>query len=572
MALTLTNLPKFVKTTFAKYTALETKDANTLYFITDATGHHIYLGSHQYSFNVVTVETDPTTSTEGITTGTIYYNTVTGVASIYDGTAVRKLSVAKSSDISGLSEDDGTVPTSYAAKTYADSAASAAASSAAAPKLDKISGTNGNLLTVASAGSAVADSGKAVGGATLAASPNSNTVATEAAVKAYADTAVAPKLDKISGTNGNVLTVASAGSAVADSGKSIGGATLAATPSSDVLATEAAVKSAADTAESTAKSYADSLISGLGSVMEFKGTKADMTALNAVTKPETGDVYHVTTGANGTAAEYVWDGTAWEELGTTIDMSNYMQKVASATSGHVATLNAAGEALDSGKSLGGATLESSPSSAVLATEAAVKAYADTAAADAASSATADKLDKITATDGNVLTAASNGTAVQDSGMRLGGAAFESTPMAQCLATEEGAAAYANSAASSAAAPKLDKITGTNGNILTVASAGSAVADSGVAIGGATLAATPTSTTVATEAAVKAYADSKITKVASPTAGDLVTVTSAGELVDAGIVVGGATLAANPTSTTVATEAAVEAKIQDALSAIQWTTL
>ena len=45
----------------------------------------------------------------------------------------------------------------------------------------------------------------------------------------------------------------------------------------------------------------------------FKGTKADMTALEAVTSPSVGDVYSVT--ALG-GENYAWDGTAWDALGT----------------------------------------------------------------------------------------------------------------------------------------------------------------------------------------------------------------------------------------------------------------
>lgn len=54
-------------------------------------------------------------------------------------------------------------------------------------KMDKMSGDKANNITVSNGKGGVKDSGKAIGGATLASSPNANTVATEVAVKAYAD-------------------------------------------------------------------------------------------------------------------------------------------------------------------------------------------------------------------------------------------------------------------------------------------------------------------------------------------------------------------------------------------------
>lgn len=54
-------------------------------------------------------------------------------------------------------------------------------------KMDKMSGDKANNITVSNGSGGVKDSGKAIGGATLASIPNANTVATEAAVKTYAD-------------------------------------------------------------------------------------------------------------------------------------------------------------------------------------------------------------------------------------------------------------------------------------------------------------------------------------------------------------------------------------------------
>lgn len=76
---------------------------------------------------------------------------------------------------------------------------------------------------------------------------------------------------------------------------------------------------------SSAKSYTDteigkvsSKITALGSVMNYKGTKATKADL-PTTGNTTGDVWHVT----ADSGEYAWDGSAWQELGSTIDLSGY---------------------------------------------------------------------------------------------------------------------------------------------------------------------------------------------------------------------------------------------------------
>ena len=57
----------------------------------------------------------------------------------------------------------------------------------------------------------------------------------------------------------------------------------------------------------------------LSSAMHYKGTVADMTALEAVSNPEVGDVYNVT----ATGDNYAWSGTAWDKLAGVVDLSAY---------------------------------------------------------------------------------------------------------------------------------------------------------------------------------------------------------------------------------------------------------
>lgn len=55
--------------------------------------------------------------------------------------------------------------------------------------------------------------------------------------------------------------------------------------------------------------------------MNYKGTKATKADLPASGNVQ-GDVWHIT--ADG--SEWAWNGTAWEELGTALDLSGYVEE------------------------------------------------------------------------------------------------------------------------------------------------------------------------------------------------------------------------------------------------------
>lgn len=61
--------------------------------------------------------------------------------------------------------------------------------------------------------------------------------------------------------------------------------------------------------------FVSSAISTLGSVLNYKGTKATVSAL-PTSGNTTGDVWHVTVNSG----EYAWDGIEWQELGTAISI------------------------------------------------------------------------------------------------------------------------------------------------------------------------------------------------------------------------------------------------------------
>ena len=66
------------------------------------------------------------------------------------------------------------------------------------------------------------------------------------------------------------------------------------------------------------KTEIDQLLTG---AMTYKGTKATTSALPSSGNSQ-GDVWHVT--ADG--SEWAWNGSAWEELGTAIDLSGYVEE------------------------------------------------------------------------------------------------------------------------------------------------------------------------------------------------------------------------------------------------------
>lgn len=78
-----------------------------------------------------------------------------------------------------------------------------------------------------------------------------------------------------------------------------------------------AISTKADSNNVYTKSEVDSLVVGS---LHYKGTKATVADLPA-NGNVTGDMWHVT--ADG--GEYAWNGTAWEEMGSEIDLSGYVE-------------------------------------------------------------------------------------------------------------------------------------------------------------------------------------------------------------------------------------------------------
>ena len=195
-----------------------------------------------------------------------------------------------------------------------------------------------------------------------------------------------------------------------------------------------------------------------------------------------------------------------------VSLAECMQLVDGATENNLASFDAAGQVKDAGVSVGGSTLAGT--AGLLATEQAVQA-AITALQTTLQSAIDGKIAKVaSATANNVPTLTSDGS-LQDSGKAIGGATLAGTPNANTLATEAAvktALTAAQAALTEAINGKIAKAAGaTEDNVATFTADGQ-VQDSGVAIGGATLAGEANATTLATEAAVKAAITAEVADV------------------------------------------------------------
>ena len=111
-------LVKFVAGTAASYAALEPKDADTLYFITDA--HRIYKGDVQMSGDVYSVVgTFPAVG--DAVAGTVYVQSSDGAVSYFNGTSYQPIVKASANTINGAG-DNNHFPTTAAVVAYVTNA------------------------------------------------------------------------------------------------------------------------------------------------------------------------------------------------------------------------------------------------------------------------------------------------------------------------------------------------------------------------------------------------------------------------------------------------------------------
>lgn len=127
-------LVKFVAGTAASYAALQPKDADTLYFITDA--HRIYKGDVQMSGDVYSVVgTFPAVG--DAVAGTVYVQSSDGAVSYFNGASYQPIVKASANTIDGAG-DNNHFPTTAAVVTYVTNAIGDLDVSALAGRVDTL--------------------------------------------------------------------------------------------------------------------------------------------------------------------------------------------------------------------------------------------------------------------------------------------------------------------------------------------------------------------------------------------------------------------------------------------------
>lgn len=265
---------KFLQGTAAQYNALTVKDANTFYYVDNK---DLYLGEIKLSSNsesAVAALQSALTVLNGADSvkGSVAQQIKTAIDALKAGEIkdAKDAADAAQTDVNGLKTLVGTIPAGAKATTvveYAKEVANAASGSATGVAEDLANYKKTNDAAVAKAAKAAADE------------------------KTRAEGVEAGLQTSIDGINTKIGTVGE--------GQTVMG-----------------VIAANQTAD---RKYTDDQIKALGSVLNFKGTKATVAELP--TDGKVGDVWHVT----AKSAEYVCTaaGNTWEELGSVIDLSAY---------------------------------------------------------------------------------------------------------------------------------------------------------------------------------------------------------------------------------------------------------
>lgn len=162
---------QWISTTSTNYAAIETKDADALYFLEDT--QEIYKGTKSFSSSVVVVDAFPTTGIKG----RLYIIKSPLEGKIYDGGAwVNVLATSGGGSVT-ISPDAGNMIIKKGNGIYV-------AATDITGKLDKVTTAKTDEVITANSDGTVKTSGLKAGGATLSATPNSTTLATEAAIAA----------------------------------------------------------------------------------------------------------------------------------------------------------------------------------------------------------------------------------------------------------------------------------------------------------------------------------------------------------------------------------------------------
>lgn len=298
-------LVKFVAGTAAKYAALTSHDANTLYFLEDT--HQLYKGDTAFTQLFEVVTTDPTVGDSGTAKrGVTYVNTTTGRVTYFNGSVLQEIVPAKGTSISGTGDNTHLATT----KAVVDYVAAKSSADDVDALTKRVSTNEGNITTIqgqittingTGTGSIKKAASDAQAAAISAASSDATTKANNAltSAKSYADNLNTTMTTKVNGKADKATTLAGYG------------------------ITNAFTKDETTTAINTAVANAHHL------KREIVATLPAVASANADTiymVPDSGK----TDAAGSTSSsykEYMLINGAFERIGTSdVDLSNYYTK------------------------------------------------------------------------------------------------------------------------------------------------------------------------------------------------------------------------------------------------------
>lgn len=373
----IANMYQFHYLTSAQYTALATKNANALYFVSD-TGK-IYKGAEDYTNSVRVVAEFPAT---GIAQGVLYVNSTTGEAKTYNGAAWT--TVVRPYDTE-VTENSANGVTSGAVYT----AIGAAKTELNAAKISKLDAAAQNQVILGGAtDNTVVASGKTLGGATIATDAQTGAgdatkLATEAGVVTFVNDAIGDidftdyitnvtwtentrtlnffkDDDQTAAFSAQLTKVATDidydGSTGVITLKDVAGTTLKTIniPLDNFVKDghyDAATQSLV--LEMQNGSEVSIPVSALIDIYYGGTTNTASVTVSTVAGKETITVDVRVSAKAGNAIQTI---TTTGEEGLYVDLSGKADKVASATAGDIAALDANGNLTDSGKAAGGATI------------------------------------------------------------------------------------------------------------------------------------------------------------------------------------------------------------------------
>lgn len=340
---------------FDAYKALTTKDANTMYFITDQ--HCIYVRGALYSGRIETVSQTPTSPEIGV----VYIDTTTLETKSWTGTGWNVLGKGFTTTITD-SSDDSLLPTGKAVATYVT---------------NKIAGVVGGSGTFVTAVTATGSGGLNVDKGD--------------------DSTVVPLTNMVYSPTWNQETKQLTLPVV-------GGTTLTLDLSKDLVVTNG--KYNADTqevwltiAEDGTYTDADKLIKiPVGALVDIYTGASTNTANVTVNSENKISVDVKISTKEGNALEVdTENGGLYVNVP---DDTTKVDKVGTGHSGELLTAKADGGMQLSGKTIGGNTIASTPNGNTIATEVAVKTYADGVAQNAVTTAASDATTKANAAESN----------------------------------------------------------------------------------------------------------------------------------------------------------------------------